>query len=58
MKRATKPWTVIILVVLLLLTACQPTPKADVVVNKGEQGRIEEAPEGRYEAPGQSCRSM
>ena len=36
MKRATKPWTVIILVILLLLTACQPTPEAEPVINRGD----------------------
>ena len=33
--------TIAILTALLLLTACQPTPEADVVVNKTE-GRLEE----------------
>lgn len=42
MKRATKRWTVIILVIFLLLTACQPTPEEDIVVNRGD-GALEAA---------------
>lgn len=41
MKRATKRWTVIILVIFLLLTACQPTPTEDIVVNKGDGALME-----------------
>ena len=36
MKRATKRWIVLILVILLLLTACQPTPEKEPIVNKGD----------------------
>ena len=45
-----------LLLALFLLTACQPTPEEDVVVNKGD-GTLEEAiaaealPPARYEAP-------
>lgn len=60
MKRATKRWTVIILVIFLLLAACQPTPTEDIVVNKSD-GTLEEAiaaealPPARYEAPETLC---
>ncbi len=43
----------LLLVFLLaaLLTACQPTPTKDIVVNKGDGTTIAEAPTGRYAAP-------
>ena len=43
----------LLLVFLLaaLLTACQPTPTEDIVVNKGDGTTIAEAPAGRYAAP-------